>query len=70
MFALGDHILGGRVLTEWPGLAPEQLFQGQDLEVTIDYRDILAEIVQQRLNNPSLEAVFPDHTPTFQGVCT
>ena len=68
MFVLGNRIAGGRVLTQWPGLEPEQLFQERDLDVTIDHRDILAEIIQLRLNNPDLATVFPDHTPTFQGV--
>lgn len=68
MFALGKNINGGQVLTNWPGLETEQLFEGQDLEVTTDYRDILAEIVQNRLGNTDLGFVFPDYTPTFQGV--
>lgn len=68
MFVIGEHITGGRVLTDWPGIQPEQLYSGQDLQVTIDYRDILAEIVQSRLENPNLDLVFPDYTPTFRGV--
>lgn len=68
MFVLGPCVHGGRVLTNWPGLAPGQLFQGRDLEVTIDYRDILAEIVSQRLGNPNLAYVFPTFTPTPRGV--
>ena len=68
MFILGNNIDGGRVLTQWPGLAPENLFEGRDLEVTIDFRDILAEIVSQRLMNPNLSVIFPDYTPTFRGV--
>lgn len=68
MFVMGEHIAGGRVLTDWPGLQPEQLYAGQDLQVTIDYRDILAEIVQNRLENPNLDLVFPGFTPTFRGV--
>jgi hypothetical protein len=70
MLVMGNHIAGGRVLSQWPGLQPEQLFQGIDLQVTTDFRDILAEIVAKRLNNPDLSAVFPDYTPTFQGVTT
>jgi len=70
MLVMGNNIDGGRVLTQWPGLAPEQLFEGRDLEITIDYRDILAEIVQQRLGNPNLDLVFPNYTPTFRGVTT
>src|SRR5262249_16364230 len=68
MMLLGNHISGGRVLTQWPGLAPNQLFQGLDLQVTIDFRDILAEIVQMRLGNTNLGYVFPGYTPTFRGV--
>ena len=69
MFALGKGIAGGRVLTkDWPGLARENLEAGQDLRVTVDYRDILAEIVQRRLANPNLDIVFPDWTPTMLGV--
>lgn len=69
MFALGKGIAGGRVLTKnWPGLAREQQEAGQDLRVTVDYKDILAEIVQKRLANPNLGFVFPDWTPTMLGV--
>ncbi len=68
MMLLGRHIQGGRVLATWPGLAPEQLFEGRDLEVTLDFRDILAEIVALRLDNPDLPFVFPGYTPTFRGV--
>lgn len=68
MFLMGTCIAGGRVLTQWPGLSPGQLFEGRDLQVTIDYRSILAEIVQNRLGNGNLGYIFPGFTPTFQGV--
>ena len=56
------------MLTHWPGLAAGQLYQNQDLQVTIDYRDILAEIVLRRLGNTNLDLVFPGYTPTMRGV--
>lgn len=68
MFLMGEKISGGRVLANWPGLAPEQLYLKQDLQVTIDYRDILAEVVQKRLGNSALSLVFPDHAAKFYGV--
>lgn len=69
MFAMGKGISGGRVLTKnWPGLARENLEAGQDLKVTLDYRDVLAEIVQNRLANPNLDFIFPTWTPTMLGV--
>lgn len=70
MLLLGRDIAGGRVLTQWPGLAPEQLFQGIDLAVTTDWRDVLAEVVVKRLGNNNLATIFPDYTPTFRGVTT
>lgn len=68
LLLLGGSIAGGRVLADWPGLEPEERYQGRDLQVTIDYRDILAEIIERRLENPNLDFVFPDYTPTFRGV--
>ncbi len=68
MLFLGNHIAGGRVLTEWPGLELEQLFEEQDLQVTIDYRDLVAELLQKRLGNSELGLVFPDFVPNFRGI--
>lgn len=68
MFVMGGAVRGGRVLTQWPGLNAGQLYQNQDLQVTIDFRDILAEIVQNRLGNTNLDLVFPTYTPTMRGV--
>lgn len=67
MYVMGDNIDGGRVLTQWPGLAPANLVEG-NLDVTTDYRDILGEIAQVRLGNTNLAALFPGYTPTFQGI--
>jgi uncharacterized protein (DUF1501 family) len=68
MMVIGQCVFGGRVLTQWPGLEQQNLFQGIDLAVTTDYRDILAEIIQDRAGNPDLAAVFPDYVPTMRGV--
>ena len=43
----------------------EQLVGPGDLAVTTDYRDVLAEIIARRLNNPSLDAIFPGYSPSF-----
>jgi len=68
MFAMGKNIAGGRVMVNsWPGLAQANLENGQDLKVTIDYRDILAEIVQNRLGSTSLPTVFPGWSATMRG---
>jgi uncharacterized protein (DUF1501 family) len=68
MFVMGPNIAGGRVLTTWPGLDRAVLEDGQDLRVTIDTRDILAEVVKDRLGNPNVSTIFPDYTPRLRGV--
>jgi uncharacterized protein (DUF1501 family) len=59
MFLLGGGVRGGRVYADWPGLAPEQLYGPGDLEITTDYRTVLAEVIERRLLNPRLKEVFP-----------
>jgi len=61
MFVLGGGVNGGNVYADWPGLAKAQLDDG-DLAITTDYRDVLADIVKNRLANPLVERVFPGHT--------
>ncbi|HWL62613.1 MAG TPA: DUF1501 domain-containing protein [Steroidobacteraceae bacterium] len=58
MMVLGGPVSGGKVYGEWPGLAPEQLFEGRDLAVTTDYRTVLGELVRDHLGTPP-ETVFP-----------
>ena len=55
----GQGIAGGRVHGRWPGLAAAQREGPGDLRVTTDYRNVLAEIVAERLGNPHIAAVFP-----------
>jgi uncharacterized protein (DUF1501 family) len=50
-----------KVVTDWPGLAPDQLHQKRDLAHTTDFRDVLGEIVKVHLGNEQLQAVLPQH---------
>jgi uncharacterized protein (DUF1501 family) len=59
MGVLGGRVNGGRIFGAWPGLARDQLFEGEDLAVTTDYRQVLAEILVKRLGNQRLPDVFP-----------
>ena len=67
MLVLGDGIAGGQVMTKWPSLTPDALDDG-DLAITIDYRDVLAEIVTARLGNPAISEVFPKYAPNPIGL--
>lgn len=45
MMALGGSVRGGKVYGTWPGLAQGQRYQGRDLEVTTDFRDVFSEVL-------------------------
>ena len=57
--ALGGAINGGKVLGQWPGLAPEQLHENRDLAVTTDFRSVFGEIASKHLGVKVLKTVFP-----------
>ena len=59
MLALGGTVNGGRVLGKWPGLDPAQRFEGRDVAVTTDFRDLFAELLARHLGAQDLSAVFP-----------
>jgi uncharacterized protein (DUF1501 family) len=66
MFVMGAGVRGGRVIADWPGLAPTALFEGRDLRITTDIRQPLAECVERSLNvNPM--PVFDGFRPSSQG---
>ncbi len=71
MFALGGPVRGGKVYGNWPGLEPEQLFEGRDLRLTTDFRDVFGEIIARHLGLRDLGAVFPQYPASahrFRGV--
>ena len=61
MLLLGGKVRGGRVLGNFPGLATEQLFQGRDVAVTTDFRDVLAEVCERHLGMADSSGLFPGY---------
>ena len=59
MLVLGGPVKGGRVVGKWPGLAREQLYEGRDLAVTTDFRQLFAEVAMRHLGVPSAAPLFP-----------
>jgi uncharacterized protein (DUF1501 family) len=62
MLCLGGGVAGGRVLLEgdrWPGLTPAELYRGEDLAVTTDFRDVLAELLVRHLGLGARAGIFP-----------
>jgi uncharacterized protein (DUF1501 family) len=68
MFAMGGAIKGGKVYGKWPGLEKEQLYEGRDLALTTDFRDVLSELVARHIGNGNLKTVFPGYEPKPVGL--
>jgi uncharacterized protein (DUF1501 family) len=59
MLVLGGPVQGGRIAGKWPGLASEQLYEGRDLAVTTDFRNLFAEVAVRHLGVTPSAALFP-----------
>jgi uncharacterized protein (DUF1501 family) len=63
LFVIGGDVHGGRVYGRWPGLAPEQLYEGRDLALTTDFRTVFSEVAAQHLGAQHLDRIFPGFAP-------
>ena len=61
MMAIGGGIRGGRVYGKWPGLAAGQRYEGRDLAVTTDFRDVFGEVVVRHLGVSDARPIFPGY---------
>ena len=62
MMVIGGGVRGGHVYGKWPGLAVEQRYEGRDLAVTTDFRDVFGEIVVRHLGVSDPRSIFPGYT--------
>jgi uncharacterized protein (DUF1501 family) len=60
-FILGPKVAGSRIIADWPGLADRSLFEGRDLESTLDTRAVLKSVVSGvfDLNAAQANRIFP-----------
>lgn len=62
-FVAGGAVAGGRVITDWPGLAERDLYQARDLQPTLDLRAIFKGVLSEQfgLSARALDtSIFPD----------
>jgi uncharacterized protein (DUF1501 family) len=72
-FLAGGAVRGGRVVTDWPGLAPSALLENRDLKPTLDLRSVFKGVLDEhlRVDGKSLATrVFPDSfsAPALRGL--
>jgi uncharacterized protein (DUF1501 family) len=73
MMLIGGSVKGGQVYGKWPGLRVDARFEGRDLAVTTDFRDVFGEVLVRHLSVDAKAAgrVFPGygiHPDRFRGV--
>jgi uncharacterized protein (DUF1501 family) len=61
MLVVGGPVKGGKVYGRWPGLSREALWQGRDLAITTDFRDVFAEVVTGHLRAKDISRIFPGY---------
>ena len=59
MMVAGAGVRGGRMLGDWPGLANDALDSGADLNITTDYRHVLAEVLNRAMGAQDIANIFP-----------
>ena len=59
MFVLGGKVRGKRVIARWKGLAEQNLYEGRDLPLTTDYRDVMLEVFTRHLGMAKTSEIFP-----------
>lgn len=64
MWVVGGKVRGG-MYGNWRGLAASQLYQGRDLPVTTDFRNVVSSVLARQvgLSDAKLNQVFPNYTP-------
>jgi uncharacterized protein (DUF1501 family) len=61
MLVIGGGVRGGHVYGKWPGLAADKRYEGRDLAVTTDFRDVFAEIVVRHMGVADPKPIFPGY---------
>ena len=63
----GGGVRGGKVYSRWPGLNPNQLWEGRDLAVTTDFRSLIGTVVagQFGIDNDDMKRIISGYTPDY-----
>jgi uncharacterized protein (DUF1501 family) len=60
-FLMGGPVRGGKVHGKFPKLETENLYEGRDLPVNTDFRDLVGEVLVRHMGISDLSRVFPGY---------
>jgi uncharacterized protein (DUF1501 family) len=61
MLVIGGGVRGGHVYGKWPGLSTDKRYEGRDLAITTDFRDVFGEIVVRHMGVADPSKIFPGY---------
>ncbi|MCX8267100.1 MAG: DUF1501 domain-containing protein, partial [Planctomycetota bacterium] len=64
MFVIGGEVKGGKIHGDWTGLAKKDLYQGRDLAVTTDFRNVYHSVLTNHFGYKTPKEFFPDFRPS------
>jgi uncharacterized protein (DUF1501 family) len=61
MWVMGGNVNGGKIYGQWPGLSGDELYEGRDLAVTTDFRQVIAAVLESQfgLSSTQLGKIIP-----------
>lgn len=62
MWVAGGKVSGGKIYGDWPGISGNELYEGRDLAITTDFRQVLSSILEAQfgLTLSQLNKVIPN----------
>ena len=62
MWVAGGNVRGGKVFGDWPGLSGNELYEGRDLAITTDFREVISALLESQfgLTTAQLAKVLPN----------
>jgi uncharacterized protein (DUF1501 family) len=61
MWVMGGNVRGGKIYGQWPGLSGNDLYEGRDLAITTDFREVISTLLEAQfgLSSTQLDKVIP-----------
>ena len=63
MWVMGGSVQGGKIYGKWDGLARNRLYEGRDVPITTDFRDVIGSVLDRHmgLDPTKLNQIFPNY---------
>jgi uncharacterized protein (DUF1501 family) len=62
MWVAGGNVAGGKIYGQWPGISGNELYEGRDLAITTDFRQVISTVLEAQfgLTSTQLSKVIPN----------